>query len=232
MKLSLLRTPQRIFQKLVGLCEREGMMGLLQKGLDEAFRRGLQGSVNSVVWLEVDAIAEDLKPDGRFEFRFLDADEVSHFAQDSAYYLAPEMAERIRAGRDLCFAALDGDRLAAFGWYALEAIEPEHADGVAISYPPNTAFMYFGFTHPDYRGARLHGLTMALALKELASRRVTRLVSLVAWTNRASLKSCYRLGYRRLGAMIVAGNGAVGMYPGSAKALGVRFGRAAARRGA
>lgn len=52
------------------------------------------------------------------------------------------MAERIRAGRISYYAAFDGEKLAAFGWYALESIEAEHTDGVAVSYPSDVAFMY------------------------------------------------------------------------------------------
>ena len=73
---------------------------------------------------------------------------------------------------------------------------------------------------------------MGLALKALATRGITKLVSLVGWTNWASLKSCQRLGYVSLGNMIAIGGRkrAVGLYPKAAKQLGVRFGRRAARR--
>ena len=89
--------------------------------------------------------------------------------EDPAYYIEPVLAERVRSGREVCYAALGGDRLAAFGFYALHYIEPQHASGVAMSFPPDVAFMTFGLTHPDFRGARLHGLIMAGALKDLAT---------------------------------------------------------------
>jgi hypothetical protein len=77
----------------------------------------------------------------------------------------------------------------------------------------------------------LHGLVMGLALQELAKRGITKLVSLVAWTNWASLKSCERLGYLNLGNMITIGSQkrAIGIYPKTAKKLGIRFGRCAAK---
>jgi hypothetical protein len=170
-------------------------------------------------------------PDPQFTFRFLTADEAAEYAKDPVYYLDSGLADRIRAGRELCFAALAGHRLAAFGCYILNSTPPEQASGVAISYPPDVAYMSYGLTHPDFRGARLHGLIMGLALKELAKQGITKLVSLVAWTNWASLKSCYRLGYINLGSMITIGGQkrAIGIYPKAAKRLGVRFGRKAAR---
>ena len=67
--------------------------------------------------------------------------------------------------------------------------------------------------------------------RELAKRGVTKLVSIVSWTNLASLKSCWRLGYISLGNMTTIGgkSHAIGFYPKAAKALGVRFGRKAVR---
>jgi hypothetical protein len=87
--------------------------------------------------------------------------------------------------------------------------------------------MTLGLTHPDFRGARLHGLIMAGALKALGDRGITKFASLVARSNLASLKSCYRLGWKSLGNMTIVGGKrrSIGVYPKAAKALGIRFGR-------
>ncbi len=136
------------------------------------------------------------------------------------------MIDRAAGGLDLCFAALSDGRLAAYGWYALDAIEGEHNFGIAMSYPSTVAYMYKGFTHPDFRGARLHGTGMGLALQNLKQFGVTALVSSVGWTNEASLRSCDRLGYERLGRIITTGGDAVQLQtiPQAATKLGVRFG--------
>ncbi|MEX2310560.1 MAG: hypothetical protein WD738_23535 [Pirellulales bacterium] len=232
MSSSMVSTPSNIFHRLTAFRERYGTKGAVYKSLDVALHKVLRTSVHAVVWLDVESLAKMAPPDRQFTFRFLTADEVATYATDPTYYIDPALADRVREGRDVCFAALAGDRLAAFGCYMLESIEPEHASGVAMSYPPDVAYMSYGFTHPDFRGARLHGLVMGLALQELAKRGVTKLVSLVAWTNWASLKSCNRLGYINLGNMIAVGGRkrAIGMYPKAAKKLGVRFGRKAAKR--
>jgi hypothetical protein len=98
-----------------------------------------------------------------------------------------------------------------------------------MSFPADVAFMTFGFTHPDFRGARLHGHIMGGALKALSDRGITKLASLVARSNLASLKSCYRLGWVGLGHMTIVGGKyrSVGVYPKAAKQLGIRFGRKA-----
>ena len=187
-------------------------------------------SVYTVVWLEVKPVAKMACADPQFTFRFLTADEVAKFAKDPSYYIDPSLADGVRNGREVCFAALAGDRLAAFGCYTLGYVEPQQAAGAAMSFPADVAYMSFGFTHPDFRGARLHGLIMGLALQELA--------------NAASRSSC-RSSPGRIWLRSKAAGGsatstsatwsrsaakrAIGFYPQAAKDRGVRFGRNAVR---
>lgn len=225
-------TPSSILQRFSAFRERFGANGALLKSLDVVLHKVLGVSIFVVVWLEVEALAKMPAGDPQFEFRFLTAEEVAKYAEDPAYYIEPVMANRVRDGREVCFAALAGDRLAAFGFYALNYIEPQHASGVAMSFPPQVAFMTYGLTHPDFRGARLHGLIMGRALEELGGRGITKFASLVARSNLASLKSCYRLGYKSLGSMIIVGGKrrSIGVYPKQAKQLGIRFGRKAVQQ--
>jgi hypothetical protein len=224
--------PHSIFQRVAAFRDRFGFTRALFKTLDVLLHKVLRTSVHVVVWLNVESLAAVAAPDPKFTFRFLTADEVAHYSQDAIFFMDPLLADRVRGGRDLCFAALDGERLAAFGCYMLEANGPEQAAGAAMSYPADVAYMAYGFTHPDYRGARLHAHIMAMPLRELTKRGVTKLVSLVNWTNVASLKSCERLGWINLGRMVTIGGRkyAFGFYPAAAKERGVRFGRKAAKR--
>jgi hypothetical protein len=63
--------------------------------------------------------------------------------------------------------------------------------------------MYRGFTHPGYRGQRLHAIGMTMALAAYRARGFKGLVSCVDVRNDASLKSCYRMGYHDFGAIYV-----------------------------
>ena len=206
-----------------------GPWAALQLIVDRLGRKLLNSSVTKVVCLEAKNLGDNLKPDPEFTFRFLSADEVRAFAADPRNDLEPAFVARAEAGHDLCFAAICGDRLAAYGWYALGSIEAEHGGGLAMSFPASMAYMYKGFTHPDFRGKRLHGLVMGLALQELASRGVEQLISTVDWTNWASLKSCYRLGYADLGRIVSLGPTwcALTVASRAPRRLGVRFGRQA-----
>jgi GNAT superfamily N-acetyltransferase len=188
-------------------------------------QRLLNLQITEFVVLDRQSVAPLDIPAG-FAFRFLNADEIARHAADPVLCLSPELARRAARGQDLCFAALAGDRLAAFGWYALGSIEAEHCGGTAMTYPADAAYMYHGFTHPDFRGCRLHGACMSLALEALGTRGIRRLVSSVHWSNWASLKSCYRLGYARLGRLVKLGFRPLQLafYPRAARRLGICFG--------
>jgi hypothetical protein len=231
MALSLTRPVSGLFYRLASIRDRVGIAGTLHKSIDIVLQKVLHTHVHAVVWLDVRELSELSAPDPQFTFRFLTADAIEAYAKDPSYFIDPALIAGVRKGRELCFAAVAGDRLAAFGCYTVGYVKPEQAAGAAMSFPADVVYMSYGFTHPDFRGARLHGLVMGLALKELANFGITKLVSIVARSNYASLKSCYRLGYRNLGNMITVGGckRAVGMYPKAAKQLGVRFGRKARR---
>jgi hypothetical protein len=211
--------------------ERHGGKAAICKVIDRVLNKVFHTSVHTVVWLELPAVENMACTDDQFTFRFLSADEIEKFAADPSYFIDPSLGEGVRSGKEVCFGVLACDRLAAFGCYTIGYVPPEQCAGAALSFPADVAYMSFGFTHPDFRGFRLHGLAMGLALQQLAQRGITKLVSIVAWTNSPSLKSCWRLGYQNLGNMITIGDKhrAIGFYPRAAKKLGVRFGSKATR---
>lgn len=219
-------------QRLRETYSRFGFRSVVRSIIDRFGRMAFGMQVVEVVWLDSDGLKLNLDADPKFEFRFLKAEEVAGFATDPANDLDAGMADRAAGGRDLCFAALCDGRLAAYGWYALDSIEAEHNFGVAMSYRSTVAYMYKGFTHPEFRGARLHGLGMGLALRNLAMFGVSSLVSTVGWTNDASMKSCDRLGYERLGRIVTTGGDSFRLIrvPKAAKKRGVRFGSKATGR--
>lgn len=167
---------------------------------DRLLARTIHLDVQTIVWLPEDAIKIGPEQAPDFEFRFLSAEEVESFAEVHEYHLTRDCADRIRRGRDFCYAALAKDgRLAAYGWYAIDRIEAEHCAGADLELPDNVAYMYKGYTHPDFRGARLHGAGMGGALRALHAHGVNALISIVHWANYASLRSCKRLGYDEIG---------------------------------
>jgi ribosomal protein S18 acetylase RimI-like enzyme len=216
-------------RRLIDVWRRSGSAPLARLAGDRLVNRIVSATLIDVVLLEQAAGAvAPLQASGAVEARFLGREELRRFAADPANELGPDFVASA-APHHLCFGALAGDRLAAYGWYALGAIGAEHTFGLALSYPDDMAYMYKGFTHPAYRGARLHGVLMAQALRHLAERGIRTLVSLVDWTNTASLRSCERIGYVRLGrlARIQLRGYEFLRVPHRATRLGIRFGAAA-----
>lgn len=169
---------------------------------DRLGKRLWNRQVTELVALDLKNVPDALLDCGDWNARFLNADELARAAEDPTNDLDAETIHRLDRG-DRCFGIFDGNRIAAYGWYALNSIEPEHCFGFGMSFPKDAAYMYKGFTHRDYRGKRLHALGMGLAVEALSKTDgVTWLVSTVDWTNAASLKSCQRIGYERLGRVI------------------------------
>jgi hypothetical protein len=208
----------RVVRRLVEHGRRYGVVAVVDLLLDHLVYRVIGIDVQQVVWLDA-AHLRLTRLDPRFTFRFLSADEVRTFAADPSNEFTATAAERAAAGRALCFAALDGQRLAAYCWYALASPDAKHV------YPADVACMADGFTHPDYRGQRLHGTAKVVALQQLADRGVRKLLSLAHWTNRASLRSSARIGCIGLGRLLVIslGSRTVMITPRRARNLGVRF---------
>jgi hypothetical protein len=105
--------------------------------------------------------------------------------------------ERALDKGDRCYGALDGDKLVSFGWYSTRPTAV--SDELLLHFDTDYAYMYKGYTLPEYRGKRLHGIGMARALRAYTEEGQKGLVSYVESTNFASLKSCYRMGYQDFG---------------------------------
>ena len=136
----------------------------------------------------------------RFECRFLDRDTVLRFAEDPRYEMPPEFARDALDQGDECFGILDGDVLASYGWYSKRPSPvTELSEELLLHFDPRYLYMYKGYTLPSHRGERLHGLGMALALREALRRGHRGLVSFIEANNYSSLRSSYRMGYRRFG---------------------------------
>jgi hypothetical protein len=168
-----------------------------------------QRAVNRVVPFQIlrgmTAELPDINPKlfeaGSFRAGFADPDRI-RAAATSEYEMSPAFCDDAFARGDRCFALYDGDRLASFGWYSTQ---PTHiSDGLVLHFEPAWVYMYKGFTHPDYRGKRLHGIGMSLALRAVTESGSRGLISYVKSNNFQSLRSIERMGYRIFGDIYLA----------------------------
>jgi hypothetical protein len=136
-----------------------------------------------------------LEPAYRAEF--LGPDELDRYVAQPEYGLTEQFVSRELAMGHECFAIRHGDALATYGWYSTTATH--FTDDLSVRFDRHWVYMHSGFTHPTFRGRRLHAYGMTIVLTLYRARGYTGLVSVVHSDNAASLKSCARMGYRRFG---------------------------------
>ncbi|HEX4128932.1 MAG TPA: hypothetical protein VHZ24_02735 [Pirellulales bacterium] len=197
-----------------------------------ALRRGLGLEVSHAMLFDLSRAGPIDNDSPGYEFRFLSPDDVWAFAADPANDLDAAMADRLVAGDDVCFAAIHGSRLANYNWYAFGGIEAEHAMRVPMTLPAGFAYLYKGFTHPDYRGRGLNYATVLRALHALRDQGMEQIVGIIEYANWPSLTSYRRFRPVPLGLLMTLGQGRPRWvrYPPRAKAIGVEFGREAENR--
>jgi hypothetical protein len=195
-----------------------------------------QRAVNRIMPFQIlrgmTAVLPDINPGhfdaGPFDARFATRDEVlGHCSPE--YEMTSTFARDALEKGDQCFGMFDGDRMASFGWYSNQPTNI--SDGLRLHFDPSWVYMYKGFTHPDYRGKRLHGTGMSLALLAYTQQGSRGLISYVKSNNFQSLRSIERMGYRIFGDIYLArvmGRPVTWSTPGC-KPYGFRLEMAAAR---
>ncbi len=123
---------------------------------------------------------------------FLDPDTLRRMSADAKYELPPDFLDEALGKGDECYAILQGDELAAYGWYAHT---PTQIDGdLCVHFDDAYVYMYKGLTLNAHRGRRLHAIGKTRALAAYRARGYKGLVSYVDGDNLSSLKSNYRMG--------------------------------------
>jgi hypothetical protein len=133
---------------------------------------------------------------------FLSRDRLQRAARDQQYDLPSGFLEEALAKGDECYGILDGEELAAYGWYA--RTPTKIGDGLRLHFTDAYIYMYKGLTLDAYRGRRLHAIGMARALAAYRGRGYKGLVSYVEADNLRSLNSVYRMGYQDFGRVFIA----------------------------
>jgi ribosomal protein S18 acetylase RimI-like enzyme len=189
-------------------------------------RRSCRMTIAHVLSLDVADLAQQPKLPLDFECRWLTADEVRTYASDEVNDLEVSMADRVNDGQNYCFGVLCNRRLVNYCWYSLGMIEKEHSFGAGLALPTDTLFLYKAFTHPDFRGRHFHPSAVCRVVQDFARRGISRVVALVESDNGPSLHCHIRLGFRRIGRMLIGGRRPLmtKRYPPTAMAMGIRFG--------
>ena len=158
-----------------------------------------------------------LSLEANYRADYLTADELQQYVARAEYGLSRSFVARELAMGHECFGIREGDALATYGWYSTS---PTHfTDDLSVRFGRQWVYMHSGFTHPAYRGRRLHAIAMTSVLALYRARGFRGLVSIVSADNVASLKSCARMGYRQFGTIYTA---RLGRLPGLRHVLGIK----------
>jgi Acetyltransferase (GNAT) family len=141
-----------------------------------------------------------LESDEAFQWQFLDESQMFELARHPDYHLTESFVQTALEKGDECYACFDGDELACFGWYSNK---PTDDEGLTFHFSPDYIYGYAAFTHPKYRGRRLHTIRICRALREYLDRGFKGVVSAVYSHNFRSLRAAARSGCQDIGYIFV-----------------------------
>lgn len=133
---------------------------------------------------------------------FLSTNALREFAKDPVTEMSERFVDDALRSGDQCYAICDGATLAAYGWYSTRPT-PAGSPDLLLHFAAGYVYMYKGFTDSRYRGQRLHAIGMTRALEHYLSKGFGGIVSYVESTNFDSLKSCFRMGYKVFGSVLL-----------------------------
>jgi hypothetical protein len=137
-----------------------------------------------------------------YHARFLTESEVWRHAQDPENDLPESFVRRALATGDQCFAILHGGTLANYSWYTKTT--NQFSATLRLDFDRSWVYQYRAFTLPTHRGRRLHAIGMTNALVACLERGDRGLLICVDASNKPSMTSCLRMGYRVFGTIYSA----------------------------
>jgi hypothetical protein len=133
-----------------------------------------------------------------YHARFLRPEEIWRYAEDPCNDLPESFLRRAFQTADECFAILHGETLANYSWYT-KALNHPFSATLRLDFDQRWVYQYRAFTLPAHRGRRLHAIGMTHALAAYRERGDRGLLICVDASNKASMTSCLRMGYRVFG---------------------------------
>ncbi|MDX1429683.1 MAG: hypothetical protein R3282_05315, partial [Rhodothermales bacterium] len=122
------------------------------------------------------------------------APQMREFVADPGNDLTDEFLDYAQSKGDRCYAVFDGDVLVTYGWYS--RMPTRFIKGLQIEFGDTDVYKYRSYTHPAYRGRRIHAFGSANACRALRVMGYRRIVAYVDAKNESSLRAVRRLGYK------------------------------------
>ena len=139
--------------------------------------------------------------DSRQQSRFLDLQEVLECCREKDLDLNEAFVHYAFHKGDQCYAVFDGQRLASYGWYSTRPTKIGAC--LQLSFAPGYAYVYHGYTRPEYRGRRVQAVRATLALIEQQRQGAKGVLSYIEADNFSAIRAAKRFNTRRIGRVIV-----------------------------
>lgn len=181
--------------------------------------------INVLTCIVISRVKESsLKLDSKYEHGFLNNDKLIDFSNNEEHELPQDFLESAISKGDECYAITEKEKLASYGWYSNKETQT-NVQQLLFCFDPKYIYMYKGLTKKDYRGQKLHAVGMTWALNLYLEKGFSGIVSYVESTNFDSLKSCWKMGYEKVGVIYIFKIfGKVFHYPStSCKRLSIRL---------
>lgn len=159
------------------------------------------------------------------EFRELDGEAQKKHWQDTAELKQLQGARGTRH----CIAAMQGNHVIAYCWFARHEIDAannrgDHEDsGVALQFAPCEMFLYNGFTATEHRGLNVMPNLLRFAAQHFSQRGAVSFLATSDWTNRPAHRGLAKSNFQCIGhiwRLSWLGHG-ISLLPRAAKHLGV-----------
>ena len=153
-----------------------------------------------VLITEMKAVSKE--SDSKFKYLFLDEHQLKNFAENQDYELPASFVESALQRGDECLGIVDDGELVGYGWYSNDdTLTDLHQ--LKFCFDQSYMYAYKGFTKTEYRGQRLQGNRLQSALNHYHEKGYLGIIYYIESDNYDSLKSCFRMGFKVIGSIVV-----------------------------
>ena len=136
------------------------------------------------------------------EVRELRHDEARNLAARREGWFFPQAVDESLSRGDRCFAVLVDGVVACSNWCS---VQPLSQFGLLLKPPRDGFFEHRLFTTPEFRGRRLQALLREFVMEVHSAEGYRWYLNTMYSTNSSSLRAAFKLGFRRVGTIILLG---------------------------
>jgi len=134
----------------------------------------------------------------QFQLTFIEPNFWDRIMNLEEYWLDEKFLNKAKSKNDMCLGFLDNGHIASYTWYAIETADLLDGE-LKIKFNNGYVLASRTFTHPNYRGKRLHALGIAQGLKLLSKKKYKGIFGFVEAINFSSLKGISHFGSEVIG---------------------------------